>query len=281
MARRRRTSTFEDLIEISSRLPWWVSCLLALISFLVLHVIASIEVTPPSDLKDISTPLFVVMLGTLATFGQFLLPLAFFFGAFASLLGQLNRRKNYLKVENYEPPNPLYAISWQDFEGVVSEFFRQRDYVVSLTGGGGPDGGVDIVLSKGNDKYLVQCKQWKAYKVGVQIVRELYGVMAASGAAGGFVVTAGEFTPDAIAFAKGLNINLFNGSRLQEMIREKKTAAALEAEELKSNVVLPLIPRCPKCGESLVLRTAKKGKNAGQQFWGCSRFPHCRGTRPL
>lgn len=32
---------------------------------------------------------------------------------------------------------------------------------------------------------------------------------------------------------------------------------------------------CPKCGKPLVLRTAKKGENAGNQFWGCSGYPKC------
>lgn len=33
---------------------------------------------------------------------------------------------------------------------------------------------------------------------------------------------------------------------------------------------------CPKCGNKLILRTAKKGNNAGNQFYGCSMFPKCR-----
>ena len=33
---------------------------------------------------------------------------------------------------------------------------------------------------------------------------------------------------------------------------------------------------CPLCGSKLVLRTAKKGDNAGNQFYGCSAFPKCR-----
>ena len=33
---------------------------------------------------------------------------------------------------------------------------------------------------------------------------------------------------------------------------------------------------CPRCGSALVLRTAKKGENAGNQFYGCSNFPKCR-----
>lgn len=33
---------------------------------------------------------------------------------------------------------------------------------------------------------------------------------------------------------------------------------------------------CPRCGSKLVLRTAQKGANAGNQFYGCSAFPKCR-----
>jgi len=36
-------------------------------------------------------------------------------------------------------------------------------------------------------------------------------------------------------------------------------------------------PRCPKCGSKMVLRTAKRGDNQGGKFWGCSRYPECRG----
>ena len=36
---------------------------------------------------------------------------------------------------------------------------------------------------------------------------------------------------------------------------------------------------CPKWGGKLVPRTARKGPNAGKQFYGCSRFPSCRYTR--
>lgn len=35
--------------------------------------------------------------------------------------------------------------------------------------------------------------------------------------------------------------------------------------------------RCPKCGSEMVLRTAKRGGNQGGQFWGCSKYPECRG----
>lgn len=40
-------------------------------------------------------------------------------------------------------------------------------------------------------------------------------------------------------------------------------------------------PSCPRCGSRMVMRLARRGRNAGNHFWGCSRFPSCRGTQNL
>jgi four helix bundle suffix protein len=42
-----------------------------------------------------------------------------------------------------------------------------------------------------------------------------------------------------------------------------------------------LPPKCPQCGSLMALRTAKSGKNTGQQFWGCTKYPDCKGTQPV
>jgi DNA-binding helix-hairpin-helix protein with protein kinase domain len=36
---------------------------------------------------------------------------------------------------------------------------------------------------------------------------------------------------------------------------------------------------CPSCGSRMVRRTARRGSRRGNQFWGCSRYPSCKGTR--
>jgi four helix bundle suffix protein len=41
------------------------------------------------------------------------------------------------------------------------------------------------------------------------------------------------------------------------------------------------IPPCPRCGKPTALRTAKTGKNAGRQFWGCTGYPDCKGAVDL
>lgn len=64
------------------------------------------------------------------------------------------------------------------------------------------------------------------------------------------------------------------------------TDAVKEPQEQK---VLPEKPEqsaepdriCPRCGAALVLRTAKKGANAGNRFYGCSAFPKCRYMMPI
>ena len=40
-------------------------------------------------------------------------------------------------------------------------------------------------------------------------------------------------------------------------------------------------PTCPKCGSPMIKRVAKKGINSGKEFWSCSNYPTCNGTRRI
>jgi four helix bundle suffix protein len=40
-------------------------------------------------------------------------------------------------------------------------------------------------------------------------------------------------------------------------------------------------PVCPTCGGIMAVRTTRKGPRAGTQFWGCAKYPACKGTKPL
>ena len=52
----------------------------------------------------------------------------------------------------------------------------------------------------------------------------------------------------------------------------EKNCSVLNHSDLMSPVSKP----CPACGAAMVLRTARKGANAGNQFWGCSKYPACK-----
>ena len=284
MARRRRTSTFEDLISLAALLPWWASLLVAVASWFLLHGYVS---TPPpavTDTSEMGSAMTGIVFRGLAFAGQYLIPLAFVFGAIGSIFGQAKRKKLIKDVAAAtQPGKTVDGISWLEFEQLVGEAFRRKGFTVNESGGGGPDGGVDLVLHMGTDKYLVQCKQWKAIKVGVTVIREFFGVMAAEGAAGGFVVTSGTYTAEAKAFAKGRNIQLVDGSLLKRWIadRSEPMQPMAATPEGPKPSVLPAAPLCPVCSSSMILRTAKRGLNLGNQFWGCAKYPVCRGRRQL
>jgi len=40
-------------------------------------------------------------------------------------------------------------------------------------------------------------------------------------------------------------------------------------------------PRCPKCGSQTTRRKTRGGDYPAREFWGCIRFPECRGMVPL
>lgn len=190
MARRQKTSVAEDLIELVARLPWWVGVVLAPVLYLLLHRVAAQPVTsapyqPGRVVEMVSHSMWV----SAASVFQYLLPLICVIGAVISVWRRSQRKSLVIDVAQSQAADALDGMSWREFEMLVGEAFRLQGYSVAETGGGGADGGVDLVATKGGEKFLIQCKQWRALKVGVEVVRELYGVMAARGATGGFVVT--------------------------------------------------------------------------------------------
>ncbi len=270
MGRKRNGGALDDLFEIAATLPWWVGVLLAAIGYFGFHLLAGSELVAPKP-GEMGGYLSHAVFKGLALGLQYVVPVAFLAGAAASAIGRHRRKGLVSAVAGGESAAVLGGMSWQEFEGLVSEAFRLEGFQVAETGGGGPDGGVDLVLRKGKEKYLVQCKQWRAFKVGVTIVRELYGVMAAQGATGAYVVTSGKFTSDAVAFASGRNVTLVDGQKLFAMfdtVRKKSPTVPQDASAA---------PACPDCGKAMVRRVAKQGAHAGKPFWGCSAFPHCKG----
>jgi restriction system protein len=290
MARRAKNSSgFEDLFGIAAAFPWWVGVVLAIVAYVVLHRYAVAEVPTKPVAGQLGQMMVAQMIKMFSIYLQYILPLIFLSGSVASYMERKKREHLVDGVVN-KAADVLNGMTWQEFEMLVGEAFRLKGYTVVETGGGGADGGVDLALKKGSETFLVQCKQWKAFKVSAAIVRELYGVMAARGAAGGFVVTSGTFTRDAMAFAEGKNIELVEGTGLMKMINHAR--AAKNGASAPTRTPVPVsqptravsggaAPVCPRCGAAMIKRIAKQGANAGNPFWGCSSFPNCRGVIPI
>jgi restriction system protein len=127
-----------------------------------------------------------------------------------SLIRSLHRRK---LLDNQSAFDSIQAISWQQFEMLCGETYRRKGFSVEENGLGGADGGIDLILRSGGETWLVQCKRWKTFKVGVREVRELYGILTAERAQRGIFITCGQYTQDALTFAADKPLNLVDGRR--------------------------------------------------------------------
>lgn len=165
----------------------------------------------------------------------------------------------------------LRAIDWFQFEKIVALIYRKLGNEVERRGGAKPDGGIDLLLRRDGATLGVQCKHWKTWKVGVKAVREFLGALTAAGLRDGVFVSLGEFTTDAAGFANQHGIRLVGPRDLANMMEQN----GMRGDPEFLAALADTRKYCPKCERELVLRTAKKGANAGQQFWGCCAYPKC------
>ena len=251
---RRESGIFEMLAEA----PWWMSVVVSAGVYLGLRLVLPVLMRGPpfSGLARLGSSLAMWV----ALF--FLIP-----GAISAL--RSSRRGELLRGQ--ESVSTIRNLSWRSLEELVAEAYRQNGYSVTGNSGPGADGGVDIAARKNGETILVQCKQWRAQKVGVSTVREMFGLLNAESANEVHVVTSGSFTEEARSFARGKPIRLVDGPRLLDLVRHAQSTISMTETTREMT--------CPVCGSNMVLRTARKGPNRGTQFWGCARFPSCRGTR--
>ncbi len=269
----RRRSSLEDLTELASYLPWWVSLMLAAVTWFVLGAFGASEVTvtPENPLGAVSG----AIPRAFAVIGQHVLTAAFTIGAVMSLGrswrdGRLLRRVTrhpFDTSDRYhgQDVDPMITMSWREFEHLVSEVYRRRGYSVTETPDGA-DGGVDLVARTDGQVVLVQCKRWRTRNVGVSVVRELLGVVSARGATGGAIVTVGRFTDEARRFAKGTSIELIDGKTLGRQAREVDAGRAPLTGGLASRVA-ESTPECPKCQSPMVRQVARRAPTRGRRSW--------------
>lgn len=253
-----RKGQLVEILELLVQMPWWVGVGLAPVVFFGLP--------PLMGAFAEGTPLvgFVPLISGILAFGLLV----------GGVLSAIRSARQRTMLAANRTKEAIRSLDWDRFEELVEAHYRSEGYSVHREGGSGPDGGVDLRLRSANgERHLVQCKQWRSQRVGVKIVRELYGVVAAEGADGGIVVTAGTFTQDAIRFAEGIPMQLVDGDRLEGMIGGALPGPDADTPTTNAETDERV---CPRCGSALVLRSARRGPKAGTSFYGCSAYPKCR-----
>lgn len=272
---RRNTSLFEDIFEGLTHCPWWISVIFAAGVYVFLA-----KIFPTMKFEGLLMPSLVKASPQFApVFGLLFLmpaPISFF-----------NSRRKGILLKKQKNVDSIKALSWKEFEELVAEAYRQQGYHVSENETLGPDGGVDLVLRKNGNMFLVQCKQWRTAKVGVKVVREMYGLMHAQNANGAILITTGIFTQEARNFADDKTIDLIEGDQVAKLIEnsQRKISPRVAATDAPQPAKLyhqeSASPVCGKCGAEMVVKVARRGTNAGQKFFGCSNYPKCRNTKAI
>lgn len=260
----------QSLLQLVINLPWPAGLAIATLVYLLMRKVAPPLLTANSMTQSLGQ-VFAVLAPYVA--GLFMLAALLSFITWIADWRLFNRQKDLHSIRQ---------LNWLEFERFISESFRRKGYLTVDTRGADSD--IDLILRRDNKTYYVQCKHWKAYWVGVEILRELYGMMCAEKADGGFVVCAGNFSEDAKSFAAATGIELIGG---EELAAQVASAREIVDKELIHNSTVAGIntaimdPECPKCGKPMVKRLAVRGHYAGEYFWGCSAFPSCRRTQSM
>jgi len=260
----------ESIVKMWLNSPWWVSIVVAFIAYIGIKFVAAI-------LKG--SPLFkgvAMLISSLAPV------VAFFFLAVGAISALFAWRRGDL-MKGQTSIETIRNLSWRRFEELVGEAYRQVGYFVIGNPSPGADGGVDLIAQKDGETILIQCKQWKAYKVGVKTVREMFGLFNSERANEVHIITSGEFTDEAKDFARSKPIKLINGPMLVQLVERAQVATISKNSPIDESPHTYAEQKviCPICGSNMVLRKATRGVNAGKNFWGCEKFPSCRGIRNI
>ena len=160
----------------------------------------------------------------------------------------------------------LGKIDWYQFEKFSETLLSNEGYAVERKGGAQPDGGVDLVAIKESDTILVQCKHWKTWEIKPKTVREMLGTMSINKTNKGVIYTlkGASKTASELAVQQGIGIEAGHGLA-------DRALRQLSKEQLDS-ILKTDVHHCPKCEAEMVWREGNF-----KPFWGCSRYPRCRG----
>jgi len=144
------------------------------------------------------------------------------------LVGQVEAGKRRHLVEW---TTNLRQLNSEEFEWLVGELFEREGWRVRVTGRQAAyDGNIDIELTRGSVRKIVQCKRWQSWLVDVDEVRGFAGTLLREGLPGsaGIFVTLSRFTPIARSEAETAKITLVDGQDLYSRMEKVRRSELCE-----------------------------------------------------
>lgn len=228
---------------------------------------------------------------------------------FAQQADQL-RAQEFARLADALPPtlDALRALTPGPFREAVGALFDWLGYAVMAPAAS------NLVMTKDGRKYIVACAPpAQVEPTRTHALAHLHAAITAASAQAGYYVTTRSFTPAAQDYAATAPLHLVDGAKLAALMQQSKAGAILpetydslcrqcgarvrhrldQADAVpcpQGHLVAPTIARaalvgqreqpaaavCEQCGAPMRLKDGRHG-----QFWGCSRYPACRSTKPV
>ena len=139
----------------------------------------------------------------------------------------------------------LRLLTAGEFEWLVGEMFRREGWKVCETGRQDEsDGNIDLELTRGARRMIVQCKRWQSWLVGVDDIRGFAGTLMREGLPGssGIFVTMSDFSEQARTEAEATGITLIDRPNLYSRVEKARR-----------------VEPCPACQAPMVLGQSARG----------------------
>lgn len=320
MARRRKTSAIDDMIQVAALMPWWAGVTLAGVSYFGLHWLAQPgHSAPPTQVADLAGTVQRALVQGLAGVGQYLVPGVCLAGAALSAFSKRKKRqsapesgqagapgtpKNWdadrdrrsadLLAALNEPGQAEAPTTLDRAEKVeqlldliewrrfeaLVEKFFQHQGYTTGSQPHGADGGVDIKLYRGDDQKLSAVVQCKHW--GKRSVGvELLRALRGSMAA--FDAPRGFFVTSSTFTPEAAQFASSN--QIEVIDRGDLVSAILALDRYQHQAILATALtgeyRVPTCASCGTKLVKRPGRKGGSPFWGCSNFPRCRTVMQL
>lgn len=155
----------------------------------------------------------------------------------------------------------LRLLDGEEFEWLVGEVFRREGWAVTERGHqDAPDGYIDLELTRGPERRLVQCKRWTVRWVGVDEIRQLVAALTREKlpTSAGVFVTLSRFNQHAVAEAQVSGLELIDNADLFDRVEKVRRTEP-----------------CETCHQPMLLNHSTYG------WWFRCVTPNCGGKRHL
>ncbi len=129
------------------------------------------------------------------------------------------RRRNRRQGDEEAIAASIARLSVEGFRSLVADLFRREGYVVMA--GDGPDADViDLEVTRGRRRWLVNCQLRDSRPVELAALIEMARVTRNNQASGAFLFACGQLPPQARAYARSNSLVLIDWERLLNMVVE-------------------------------------------------------------